>query len=83
MPAGGELGSAARALLLGAGLLLAFAYLLEGFHKAVEEAAGLALADHALRFCPNWMLGLFRGAPVVGVAETIVNLFASCSSLSP
>jgi xanthine/uracil/vitamin C permease (AzgA family) len=56
-------------LALGAGLgsLLLFFALLEGFHAAVREAAGSALADHSLRFCPNWLLGLVTGALAVGL----------------
>jgi hypothetical protein len=45
---------------------------LRGFHGAVVEAGGLVLAEHTLRFCPNfcpnWGIGLVTGALAVGLA---------------
>jgi len=52
---------------IGFGAMLLFFALLEGFHSAVEEVGGKALADHALVFCPNWLLGLVTGAFFVGL----------------
>jgi hypothetical protein len=40
---------------------------LEGFHTAIAEVGGIALANHALDFCPNWLLGLTTGGSFVGL----------------
>ncbi len=49
------------------GYLLFFAVLLDGYYKSLEEVAGKALADHAMKFCPNWLLGMATGAFAVGL----------------
>ena len=58
----------ARSFLFAVGLLALFVLLLCGFHRAIEEMGGKALADHALDFCPNWALGVATGAFGVGLA---------------
>ncbi len=56
-------------VMLGAlGCVVLFAVLLDGYFRALEEVAGKALADHAVRFCPNWLLGMATGAFGVGLA---------------
>lgn len=49
------------------GAVIFFFAVLRGFHDAVEEMGGRALADHSLDFCPNWLLGVFTGALGVGL----------------
>jgi hypothetical protein len=57
----------ARSILFALGLLVLFMALVGGFHRAVEEVGGKALADHTLDFCPNWAIGIATGACSVGL----------------
>ena len=57
----------AKFLLIVAGVAVVFFSALEGFHRAVAEVGGIALADHTLDFCPNWLLGLMTGGFAVGL----------------
>lgn len=54
--------SVARAILVGIGCVFAWFAAVEGFHRAITEVGGIALADHTLDFCPNWLLGFATGA---------------------
>jgi hypothetical protein len=57
-----------RISLASVGAWLFFVVLVDGYVRALEEVAGKALADHSVRFCPNWLLGLATGAFGVGLA---------------
>ena len=56
-----------RGLAIGLGALAVFFLALEGLHRSVAEVGGIALADHALDFCPSWILGVGTGALGVGL----------------
>ena len=56
-----------KSLLLGIALVLLFAALVASYHTSVAEVAGMTIADHALKFCPNWLVGLVTGAFAVGL----------------
>ena len=64
----------ARGLLLIFGSFTVFYSALEGFHRAIKEVGGEALANHALYFCPNWLLGLATGGFAVGLCWGICEL---------
>jgi hypothetical protein len=64
----------ARLLLVTVGVFTVFLSALEGFHRAVEEVGGIALANHTLDFCPNWLLGVATGGFAVGLGWWISEL---------
>jgi hypothetical protein len=64
----------ARYLLVTVGVFTVFLSVLEGFHRAVSEVGGIALANHTLYFCPNWLLGMATGGLAVGLAWWTVGL---------
>lgn len=56
-----------RGLMGAVGAFLLFAVVIDGYYRAVEEVGGKKLADHAMEFCPNWLLGMATGAFAVGL----------------
>lgn len=57
----------ARVMMGAVGSWLLFVVLVDGYYKSLDEVAGKALADHAVKFCPNWLLGMATGAFAVGL----------------